>query len=923
MLKRILAALSFSRFLRLLPALTLCFVTSMAYAASPNIVISQIYGGGGNTGAPYKNDFIELFNRGNSPVSVAGWSVQYASATGTSWALMATLTGTIPAGGYYLVQGAGGVNGISLPTSDATGTTNMSGTAGKVALVNTATALPAVACPTSTSIVDFVGFGTTANCFEGASFAPAPSSTTADFRASAGCTDTDVNSANFTAGAPNPRNSATTVNACNIPDLTINDVSIVEGNSGTTTFTFTVSLSAAAGVGGVTFNIATADGTATVAGSDYVAKSLTSQSIPQGMSSYTFTVDVNGDLTPETNETFFVNVTNLVGALPLDTQGLGTIVNDDSGPDLNISSVSQSEGNSGTSIFTFTVSLSTAAPPGGVTFNIATADGTATAGSDYVASSVLGATIAAGNLSYTFDVVVNGDTTPEPNETFFVNVSGVTNAVVITSQGIGTIINEDLYRIHDVQGSGTSSPLVGQQVLVEGIVTGVFQGANSLNGFYIQEPDALVDADPATSEGVFVFTSASPAVVSVGDLVRVSGNVIEFGTAPSTLTEIVTPTVTVLSTGNPLPAITDVTLPVAALTDLERYEGMRVRFLQTLTVSDHFTLARFGEISLKANGRALQPTNIIDVNDDPASGTTSTGTSNLAAVQAYGSLNQRSSIILDDADSRSYPPVVPFVDPVDHTLRLGSTLDNLTGIFSQSFGSYRVFATTTPAFNYAARPATPPAVGGNVKVASANVLNYFNGNGATGVFPTSRGANSLIEFNRQKPKVIAALLGLNADVIGLLEIQNNSNHATPAIQDLVDGLNAATSPGTWAFMAAPANYGPFGGSGLIPGGSDEIRPAIIYKPAVVAPVGVSTSPNDAAFNLARAPIAQTFKLISNDEQFTLVINHFKSKGSGTGLDADQNDGQGASNYSRRLQAQALLTFIGTLTTATPRVITMG
>ncbi|TDH18324.1 hypothetical protein EXU57_23490, partial [Segetibacter sp. 3557_3] len=229
-----------------------------------------------------------------------------------------------------------------------------------------------------------------------------------------------------------------------LPSLTINDVTQAEGNAGTSVFTFTVSLSAPAPAGGVSFNIGTADGTAT-AGSDYVARSLTNQTIPAGASTYTFDVTVNGDNTVEPNETFFVNVTGVTGAVIADGQGVGTISNDDVAPlpNLSINDVTQAEGNAGTSVFTFTVSLSAPAPAGGVSFNIATADGTATAGSDYVARSLTNQTIPAGASTYTFDVTVNGDNTVEPNETFFVNVTGVTGAVIADGQGVGTISNDD------------------------------------------------------------------------------------------------------------------------------------------------------------------------------------------------------------------------------------------------------------------------------------------------------------------------------------------------------------------------------------------------------------------------------------------------------------------------------------------------
>lgn len=226
------------------------------------------------------------------------------------------------------------------------------------------------------------------------------------------------------------------------PNLTVNDVSLNEGNAGTTSFTFTVSLSAPAGPGGVTFDIATADNTANQP-ADYTQKSLTSQTIPAGSSTYAFTVLVNGDTTPETNETFFVNVTNAVGATVLDGQGQGTIVNDDVAPNLTINDVSLGEGNSGTTSFIFTVSLSAPAGAGGVTFDIGTANDSATQPGDYNLNSLTGQTIPAGSSTYTFTVLVNGDLVAEGNESFFVNVSNVTNAILTDGQGVGTIVNDD------------------------------------------------------------------------------------------------------------------------------------------------------------------------------------------------------------------------------------------------------------------------------------------------------------------------------------------------------------------------------------------------------------------------------------------------------------------------------------------------
>lgn len=206
--------------------LTFFALSPFAAAVSPNIVISQVYGGGGNSGATLRNDFIELFNRGTTPVSVATWSVQYASSAGSTWQ-RTNLTGSIAPGQYYLVQQAAGAGGsVNLPTPDATGSIAMSATSGKVALVNTQTNLTcgAVAgnCFPNAAIVDFAGYGTAATNFEGAGPTATLSNTTAVFRATGGCVDTDNNSSDFATGAPNPRNTASPFNVCSGPGAPMN-----------------------------------------------------------------------------------------------------------------------------------------------------------------------------------------------------------------------------------------------------------------------------------------------------------------------------------------------------------------------------------------------------------------------------------------------------------------------------------------------------------------------------------------------------------------------------------------------------------------------------------------------------------------------------------------------------------------------------
>ena len=183
------------------------------------MVVSQVFAGGGNANAPYTNDFVELFNRGSSAADLGGWSIQYASGSGTSWQVT-PLSGSVPAGGHYLVQLASGAVGAALPTPDATGTSNLAVSGGKVALVHAATALTCgsagVSCSADPLVTDLVGYGS-ATDYEGSAAAPAIGNTTAVVRAGDGCTDTDANSSDFSPGTPNPRNSAAAAAPCSAP----------------------------------------------------------------------------------------------------------------------------------------------------------------------------------------------------------------------------------------------------------------------------------------------------------------------------------------------------------------------------------------------------------------------------------------------------------------------------------------------------------------------------------------------------------------------------------------------------------------------------------------------------------------------------------------------------------------------------------
>ncbi|UYK72905.1 putative Ig domain-containing protein [Xanthomonas sacchari] len=334
----------------------------------------------------------------------------------------------------------------------------------------------------------------------------------------------------YTVGSPS---SATgTILNDDLPTLSINNVSQNEGNSGTTAFTFTVSLSQPAGSGGVSFDIATANGTAT-AGTDYISSSVNGLTIPAGSSSATFTVQVIGDTLNEPNETFYVNVTNPNGATITGGQGVGTINNDDAQPSLSIGDVSVTEGNSGTTTATFPVTLS-AASGQTVTVNYATTDGSANAGSDYVAHSGT-LTFLPGITTQNVAVTINGDTTVEPDETFTVNLSGASNATIARATATGTILNDDAVVTisptslpaatagtsysQTLSASGGTAPYgfaittgtlpVGMLLSSAGVLSGTPSGTGSFN-FTVSATDS--GASPISGSRAYTLTVAAPTV---------------------------------------------------------------------------------------------------------------------------------------------------------------------------------------------------------------------------------------------------------------------------------------------------------------------------------------------------------------------------------------------------------------------------
>ena len=484
--------------------------------------------------------------------------------------------------------------------------------------------------------------------------------------------------------------------------------------------------------------------------------------------------------------------------------------------------------------------------------------------------------------------------------------------------------------ISAVQGTGATSPLDGSTVTIEAVVVGDFQDytadpPNELSGYALQEEDADADGDVNTSEGIFVFDGQNPAVnVAVGDKVRVTGTVDEFGDAPDTITELVGPlTIELCSTGNALPTPATINLPVSSLADYEKYENMAVIFPQELTVTEIFTLGRYGEVLLAAGGRLENPTDAAEPG---------------APAQAVRDANILRSIVLDDGLTNQNPDPIRYPDPTGltalNTLRGGDTTTGLTGIlyYFDATEDFRVQPTGAIAWDHDnPRPAAPPAMEGSLLVAGANVLNYFTtidaGPDVCGPLENQdcRGADSSLEFTRQRDKIINMLVAIDADVVGLNELENNADASPagdgvdPVLEDIVAGMNAIAGAGTYGFID----------TGVL--GGDAIKVALIYKTTTVTPVGnfaVLDSSVDPRFDTtkSRPALAQTFEEIATGEKLTVVVNHLKSKGSACGPGDDVPDVEGGNcNGTRVLAAEALVDWLATKPTGTtdPDVLIIG
>lgn len=563
--------------------------------ASAQVVISQVYGGGGNSGATYTNDFMELFNAGSSAQSLNGWALQYASSSGTTWTVTNLTNVTLQPGQYYLVQQAAGNGGTTpLPTPDATGTQAMQGSNVKVALTNSTTALTG-ACPTGGAVVDFVGTGS-ANC---ANPAGAMSAVNAAIRKTGGCTQTGVNSADFDIAAAAPRNTSTATAQCagsGIPSISVADISLDEGDTATTPFEFTVTLSEAAPAGGISFNYATADGTA-IAGTDYTSAT-SSGGIVEGATSTTISINVIGNTTPQADRSFSLNLSSINGALPTSLSATATIEDDD----------------------------------------------------------------------------------------------------------IGT------YAIHDIQGAGDSSPIEGQRINTLGnIVTAIGPA-----GFFMQVPDADADASSTTSEGIYVYTFSAPGVF-VGDQVNLTANVVEyFGfTELNGVSNLV-----IASSGNSLPTAVafDAGTPSQDLlslscgtTNFECFEGMLVQIDNGIVAraNPSFSSDPYAQIFASASGtRSLRTPGLLYP--------LVPGVDNPNADLFDGNPH----IFEIDTDALGTVPA--------NTAITGGSRFTATGVVAYNFGDYEVWPTAFAATetNPIPRPVKAGQLGAELRIGSFNMLRF-------------------------------------------------------------------------------------------------------------------------------------------------------------------------------------------------------
>ena len=469
------------------------------------------------------------------------------------------------------------------------------------------------------------------------------------------------------------------------------------------------------------------------------------------------------------------------------------------------------------------------------------------------------------------------------------------------------------HTIAEVQGTGAVTPLLGTTVTVQGVVTADHR-TGGYAGIYVQTPGSggEADATPGASDGVFVYLGSRTTPAQIGDLVEVTGTASEYfdltqvnaSGAPDLVT-VVTPAAELDPALVPAP----VPLPDDVVGDArEPFEGMLVAPQGTYRVSSMHEADRYGSIWLAAGDVPVKSTELARPGPD---------------ADAIAAANRAATIILDDGrNAQTTTATQPYLT-ADEVVRIGDRVDfgDLTYVLHYGFDRWRLQPTTPlsattddalePTFvEENPRPATPADVGGDLTLASFNVLNYFTTFSSDD--PDARGARDAAQFAVQKAKIVAALLALGADVVALQEIENSTHFGdgTPdvAVADLVAALNAEAGEDVWAYVPTPdVLLDP-----AVQPGTDVIMNAIVYRTDAVSPVGDPVALVDAAFDNAREPIAQVFEPTGGGEPFAVVANHFKSKSAPEGETGEPADGQGWFNADRVAQAQALAAFVADL-----------
>ncbi len=481
--------------------------------------------------------------------------------------------------------------------------------------------------------------------------------------------------------------------------------------------------------------------------------------------------------------------------------------------------------------------------------------------------------------------------------------------LAVTSEVSGTLtfydisVAQDITLISEVQGEGEASALVGETVTVQALVTADFQNGGfsmgSLGGFFVQEEMIDYDGSSVTSEGIFIADGDTPLVdVMVGDLVTITGTVSEFFGR----TQITADLVTIEESGVMLPDAVAVEFGPNLSPNLEAVEGM-LTVIDEMIVTEMFNLDRFGEIRV-ADERFAQFTQ----NNAPDE----------AGFADWVQMVDSRSIVLDDGRSSQNDFEIRIPDGDDGVLtaadafRMGDTLSNITGVMDYGFGEYRLQAPEADYTPTNPRPESAEALGGNFKVASLNVLNFFTTLNADGAVTTvgqgPRGANTQEELDRQTTKIVNAITEMDVDVLGLIEIENDVTSAPLAA--LTAAVNDALGAEVYGFI----NTGQVG--------DDAITNAIMYKLDTARPVGVLDILDSDAFvdpldsprdGLNRPAVNQSFQHLQTGEMLTVSVNHLKSKGSLSGLavDEDQGDGQGNNNATRAEAARVLADHLAT------------